>query len=120
MLIGYDIDGVISLGICPQPKNSVIITGRSYEEAKETFELLQSQNIICPVYMSPWPISAKTREKSGQWKAEMIRRLNVGRFFEDDPIQFNIIKNMCQDLIDDEEESFWDLVRIQHNHNEIL
>lgn len=114
-IIGYDIDGVISLGVCPRPENSVIITGRSFQEAPETFALLELHNIKCPVYFAPWPFDEKSREKSGAWKGEMITRLKISRFFEDDPIQFGIIDEMTK-LASHKP----DLIRVQHNHDGIL
>lgn len=116
-LIGYDIDGVISLGICPRPENSVIITGRSHQESKETYALLKLHDIKCPVYFAPWTFNEKTREKSAVWKAEMIDRLGVNRFFEDDPLQFERIvafRNM-------KEKNYpVDMIHVNHQHNEIL
>jgi len=112
MLKGYDIDGVISLGLRPAKIGSVIITGRSYQEAELTNQLLKGLDIDCPIYFAPWEIKHKTRLKSAEWKEEIIRRLGVERFFEDDPIQFDYIKLETNDLE-------LDLIHIKHNQLEI-
>lgn len=120
-LIGYDIDGVISLGICPRPKNSVIITGRSYEESHETLVLMKEHEIACPIYFAPWKYLVKSRERSGQWKAEMIMRLGVDRFFEDDLIQIEEIKKSRSN--EDSKripQKPLHIVHVQHNIESIL
>lgn len=89
---GFDIDGVITVGIRPAP-GDVIITGRSYEEAPETLRYLQSIGLgEFPVYFNPSPFADKTREGSGTWKAHMIYMLQVTTFFEDDPVQAKVIE----------------------------
>lgn len=84
---GFDIDGVITAGIFPGP-NDVIITGRSYCMAKETFEMLHAKGIYNPVYFNPEHRIDNTRVTSGQWKAKMLNQMDeVKTFFEDDPVQ---------------------------------
>ena len=89
---GYDFDGVITAGLRPS-EGDVIITGRSYCMAKETFAELKKLGIECPVYFNPSHRSECSREDSGAWKAEMISRLPIKRFYEDDPIQASFITN---------------------------
>lgn len=90
----FDIDGVISLGICPGPED-VIITGRSAEEYDETIEMLHSRGIYNQVFFAPWGYDEKTRSKSGEHKAAVINALEITRHFEDDPIQIEIIRKFC-------------------------
>lgn len=92
MLKGYDIDGVITAGVIPDPRG-VIITGRSFEEAAETIQMLRSKGIFNAVYFNPVPFGGKSLENSGKWKAKMIRKLNVSEFYEDEEIQRNIIEH---------------------------
>lgn len=92
----YDLDGVISIGITPRPED-IIITGRSFEEAPETYKYLQSRGIYNAVYFQKRPYDEKTRERSGQHKAEVLQGLQnngvkVGIHFEDDLTQINEIK----------------------------
>ena len=94
---GFDIDGVISVGIYPGP-NDVIITGRSYEEREETIDFLRGRGIMNDVYFNPIPFNKKTRQKSGIHKACMIQKLNPVIFFEDDPIQWEIIEERCPEV----------------------
>ena len=94
---GFDIDGVISVGIYPGP-NDVIITGRSYEEEEETMTFLRGRGITNKVYFNPLPFAEKTRQKSGIHKAWMIQKLNPEIFFEDDPVQWQIIEYLCPDV----------------------
>lgn len=87
----FDIDGVITVGIYPGP-NDVIITGRSFEEANETYAMLQSKGINNPVYFNPLPFDKKTRKSSGEHKGKIIEGLikagnTVLVHFEDDEVQ---------------------------------
>lgn len=87
----FDIDGVITVGIYPGP-NDVIITGRSFEEAPETYAMLRSKGINNPVYFNPLPFDKKDRKSSGVHKGMVIELLvragnKVNVHFEDDEIQ---------------------------------
>lgn len=87
---GYDLDGVVTKGYLPGP-HDVIITGRSYEEAAQTYRYLHKQGLFVPVYFNPVPHNLKTLEGSAYWKADMIFKLGIQDFFEDDPRQFTLI-----------------------------
>jgi hypothetical protein len=89
---GYDLDGVITAGLVPT-SDDVVITGRSFEEAPETYKMLRDMGIFNAVYFNPVPFGGKTLENSGDWKAQMAKQLNVAKFFEDDIRQMEIIKN---------------------------
>lgn len=103
----FDIDGVIFMGpgrggVYPGP-NDIIITGRSFEEEKETREMLESKGITNFVYMNPERYSDKTRVSSGQHKGNTIAKLKesgtiVQIHFEDDPIQAAEIRRICPDV----------------------
>jgi hypothetical protein len=100
----YDIDGVIYMGpnlngVTPGP-NDVIITGRSYEESVETLAMLNKRGITNPVFFNCRRFDDKTRETSGEHKATTLNRLfdngvEVGIFFEDDPVQAKVIRMLC-------------------------
>jgi hypothetical protein len=92
----YDLDGVISIGITPRPED-IIITGRSFEEATETYKYLHSRGIYNPVFFQPVLFDDKTREKSGVHKGKLLKQLlqngvNVEKHFEDDEIQKTAIE----------------------------
>jgi hypothetical protein len=96
---GFDNDGVISIGIFPGP-NDVIITGRSYEEEKETIEFMHNRNIFNKIYFNPVKFNEKTRKSSGEHKVNTINELKkegikINIFFEDDPIQKEVIEYWC-------------------------
>ena len=101
MINSYDIDGVIymgseHLGVTPG-ENDVIITGRSFEEAPETSQMLSERKIRNKVYYNPQTFGNKTRESSGLHKATILTNLIsegviIGIHFEDDPIQAEIIQ----------------------------
>ena len=90
---GYDIDGVITEGCVPRDKSDVIITGRSYEEAMVTYNMLRRKGIFNAVYLNPVDFDSKTIENSGEWKGKMAKLLGVTTFYEDDPRQAEIIKS---------------------------
>ncbi|AGS81003.1 hypothetical protein [Caulobacter phage Cr30] len=114
----WDIDGVIFLGEdlpgCTPRPNDFIITGRSFEEADETLEMLHERGIHNRVFFNPIPFHKKTRESSGIHKANTIIYLlrngyDVVYHFEDDPIQEEIIEKMVPEI---------KVIRINHK-NEI-
>lgn len=110
---GFDCDGVITVGVHPG-RNDVIITGRSYEEKKETNAMLKTRGIDNPVFYNQRRFSEKTRKSSGIHKAQVIAQLKdagvvVQNFFEDDPIQKGEIESRCD----------WvNVVEVRHNLTE--
>ena len=87
----FDIDGVITVGLYPGP-NDVLITGRSFEEARETYAMLRSKGINNAVFFNKLPFDKKDRKSSGTHKGYTIKELvqsgvNIGVHFEDDEIQ---------------------------------
>lgn len=107
----FDIDGVITIGLLPT-KNDIIITGRSFEEKKETVVMLDKLGLKgIPIHFNPLRYHEKTRETSGLHKVQVLKTLaHIGirpkLFFEDDPIQCDIIEK---------EFPFITVVRIIHN-----
>jgi len=105
----YDIDGVIFMGpgrrgVYPGQRD-VIITGRSFEEEKETKAMLGERGIFNQVYFNPIIFDLKTRESSGHHKAITIKMFNkrqqltkIDIHFEDDPIQAKIIQEQNPDI----------------------
>lgn len=94
MLRGYDIDGVLTAGVKPiEPY--VVISGRTFLEYNDFAKSLANK---APVYIRG---SGKygDREAAGTFKATMINLLNVNEFYEDDPVQLNIIKNSCPNCL---------------------
>jgi hypothetical protein len=100
---GYDFDGVVSIGINPTSNNDVIITGRCIDEQDYIKEILATRGITNEVYFNPMTLAERgnhtveARTFSGNHKANTISELKkigieVSRFFEDDKIQYDIIK----------------------------
>jgi hypothetical protein len=89
MLTGYDIDGVLTAGFTPTG-DDVVISGRTFSEYDETAKAAAQ---ICPVYIRG---AGKygDREHAGTFKALMIQHLGVERFYEDDPLQVGIIRQL--------------------------
>jgi hypothetical protein len=99
----FDIDGVIYMGpgrtgVWPGP-NDIIVTGRSFEEEAETLAMLQSRGINNKVHFNPLTYEEKTRESSGQHKANVINKLGIDIHFEDDPIQADVIRQQCPNIV---------------------
>lgn len=101
-VFAYDFDGVISIGITPRSKNDIIITGRCIDEQEYVKSILKERGIKCKVYFNPMTLAERgdhtveARTFSGNHKANTISRLKedgikVVRFFEDDPIQRELI-----------------------------
>ena len=102
-IFAYDFDGVVSIGIRPRFSDDVIITGRCQEEAPYVFAKLAEMGITTNVYFNQMTLAERgdhtveARTYSGKHKAKTIKDLandgiNVVRFFEDDPIQKEIIQ----------------------------
>lgn len=92
-LVGYDIDGTLTgrddLTGC------VVISGRTFAEYNDTCRSLAQR---VPVYIRG--IGAfGDREHAGRFKAVMIRVLGVTEYYEDDPVQANIIKSFNPDCL---------------------
>jgi len=90
---GYDIDGVITAGYVPE-SDAIIITGRSYEMAPETYAMLHRMCIFNAVYFNPLALDDTTIENSGGWKGEMINKFGITEFYEDDLGQIEAIKKI--------------------------
>ena len=103
----FDIDGVISLDGKPgiRPHNGdVIITGRSIEESKETFEMLAQFDISNAVMFNEIPFDEKTRVSSGIHKGKALLKLiesgfEIGIHYEDDIVQIEEIKKIVGDKV---------------------
>jgi len=103
----FDIDGVIFMGkgiggVYPGP-DDFIITGRSVEESKYTWEMMEEKGITNYIFFNPLPYDQKTRESSGSHKAKTINNLRRGGYivnihFEDDPIQADVIRRECPEV----------------------
>lgn len=111
----YDIDGVVFInkdidGVYPGPAD-IIITGRSFQESPETYKMLHERKISNAVFFNPLYFYEKTRESSGQHKADTLnslhrKGLDIKIHFDDDEIQINIIKSQCPWL---------EVIYLQHN-----
>lgn len=95
-MIGYDFNGVVDTGKYVPTINDVIITSNHADYAvKATLDWLREHNITCPVYFNPYSHSPVS---GGVWKSEMINKLKIIKFYEDDQIQFDIIKASCPEV----------------------
>lgn len=90
---GYDYDGVITSGIQPE-KGAPIITGRTIDEIEKIDEETRKNH---PVYFNPIGLNEKTKEKEAQWKSEMIKRLKIEEFFENDAQIVVLLEKLCLD-----------------------
>lgn len=93
-MIGYDFNGVVDTGKYRPTKEDVIITGINRKMAPVVFKYMKEHGILCLVYINPYMEMSK--EKAALWKSEMIVRLKCERFYEDDYVQYEYIKNHCQ------------------------
>lgn len=89
-MTGYDIDGVLTAGVMPEP-GSVVISGRTFAEYDDTARRAATR---CPVYIRGVGAFGD-RDHAGRFKAETINRLGVTKFYEDDPVQIAIIRELC-------------------------
>lgn len=102
LINAFDFDGVVSLGIHPGPED-IIITGRAIDEVEEVYAYLNLFKILVPVYFNPITKenrgtgSIEARTCSAKHKSNIVSLLErngvcIHNFFEDDPVQWEIIE----------------------------
>jgi len=87
---GYDIDGVLSIGVAPRG-DYVIISGRTFAEYDDYARRLAQH---APLFIRGVG-EPGDREHAARFKATMIQMLAVTEFYEDDPVQADIIARDC-------------------------
>jgi hypothetical protein len=93
-LRGYDLDGVLSVGITPV-KPYVIISGRLVDETEKTqVEFADQIKNSEGIYLRPEGAYGD-HISAGEWKAKIITELGVTAFYEDHPVQAEIIRQKC-------------------------
>lgn len=91
MLKGYDCDGVLVPAKVSPDGYFVIISGRQHIEWERT--IAEVGHFGMPIYLRPYGDYGDA-VLAGIWKAEMVRNLGVGEFYEDDPFQAQCIKHL--------------------------
>lgn len=87
MLRGYDIDGTLTTGLKPiEPY--VVISGRTFSEYNDVTKKLARD---APVYIRGCG-KYGDQASAARFKGDMINMLGVEEYYEDDPVQINIIK----------------------------
>ena len=106
----YDFDGVVSAGQYTPKVGDIILTGRCYHECDVVYEyLIDNQISGVAVFFNPMHINHRgnhtlgSRTLSGKHKANVIKQLKlngceIGKIFEDDPVQAKIIRISCIDV----------------------
>lgn len=108
-IYAYDFDGVVSIGIKPMNVDDLIITGRCQEEAEYVLSVLKKNGIENHVVFNQMLLSDRgtntidSRIYSGKHKAKSIEHLFaegviVKRFFDDDPVQIEIMRNFHPEI----------------------
>jgi len=96
-MIGYDFNGVVDIGRFRPTNEDVIITGNTLVMVPSVLNWLTDNGLQCAVYFMPDVRLANNRNAVAVWKSDMVRRLRCEKFYEDDPIQYEIIKDSCPD-----------------------
>ena len=87
-LTGYDLDGVITAGVEPDP-GAVVITGRTFAEYDQ----------VCKDIAQRFPLYIRgvgehgDHEHAGLFKSVMVKMLGVTKFYEDEPVQAEMIQS---------------------------
>lgn len=93
-LKGYDLDGTLTAGIIPL-EPFVVISGRTSSEDDETVSQWRERT---EVYLRG-DGEYGDREDAARFKAEKIKELGVVEFFEDDPLQADIIRKLAPNCL---------------------
>lgn len=96
-MIGFDFNGVVDTGNYKPEIGDVIITGNTLPMVAQVMDYLLGHQIVCAVYFMPYKNGANNRELTAMWKSEMIMKLGCSKFYEDDELQYQIIKQCCSD-----------------------
>ena len=91
---GYDIDGVLTGGFAIEFP-AVVISGRTFAEYDDFAKAAAN---VCPVYIRGVG-EYGDQQAAGEWKAEMIIKLGVTKFYEDDPVQIAVINELAPDCV---------------------
>ena len=105
-MFGYDCDGVLTAGIIPV-KPYVVITGRGADKDDAHIESLRKD---APVYLRT-PEYSHTPISIGYFKASIINKLGVTKFFENNVQEAIIIQINCPECVvelvgDEDPENF--------------
>ncbi len=99
-------------------KEDIIITGRSIEEKPETEKFLKGLGLNNNIFYNPTAFHKKTRESSALFKAKLIDRLmkryDIKLYFEDDPIQAQIIRSETNVKVIDIIQDVWEKENVRH------
>lgn len=91
----YDFTGVVSLGLLPK-KGDVIITGKPKEDEQEILDTLEVK-IPMYFYEGQDELTDENRDiKIGAFKAAMIKKLGIEKYYEDTPAQVTLLKELTK------------------------
>ncbi len=89
---GYDVDGVLVPRNVEPVAPYVVITGRTSRGWDTNLDALARE---ASVYTFPHRDHQNDVIAAGMWKASMVNLLGVTTFYEDDPVQAEIIRLEC-------------------------
>ena len=92
---GYDFNGVVDTGEYSPEPTDVIITGKYITFAKEINSWLRKHKIYSPIYFMPYIDGTDNILIMALWKSEMIQKLNLDKFYENNATEYEIIKKCC-------------------------
>ena len=96
-MTGFDFNGIVDTGKFIPSIEDVIITGNTIPMADSVLSWLKEHNIQCAVYFMPYLDGANNILIAAIWKVEMIQKLKLDKFYEDNVTQYEIIKKCCSD-----------------------
>lgn len=104
MINSYDFDGVVYIprhrGLVPR-QNDIIVTGRVVSERQFVEGVLEDHKIkVAEVFLNNIELYERTRYKSAVHKGTTLNKLRdasleIGLHFEDDPLQAEVVKELC-------------------------
>lgn len=93
-LVATDLDGTYEFFDRLQPPPTLCITGRTWAEYDDLVKRIAS---IMPTYIRGKGAYGD-RIDAGRFKATIIKELGVTRYYEDDPLQAEIIKKAVPEV----------------------
>ncbi len=93
MIVGSDFDGTWTRHPEIWGKVDLIITGRSWEEYEDFKDLKEGPDV--PVFFGEYGIDQKDRVTRAKHKADVINKIEVTDYYEDDPVDAEVLRILC-------------------------
>lgn len=93
-LVGADYHGTYDTHPELEGEVDIIITGESWEDFQKIEDEWEGEEL--PIYFNPQRSKDTNETTNATWKADMINKLGVTDYYEDQHVQVNLIKLLAK------------------------